>query len=235
MSGLTSRVGAIAEAVPEVGWMATPTPGLVVLGRRGAALYAPFESGPRQRRCSFAWDAGGQYTNLLFQSRQLSLDGQFDAVKIAYAAANRLGDIPKVTPSSRSSATSPSSWSPTSWEEDVDTEQWVGKLPDSVVDYLKGGLGTPPGGFPEPLRAHVLKARGVEALQGRPGLSMEPYDFEQAAKDLSEKFEGASYHIDEKDVSEAVPLRVCGLHGAPTGVRRRRALTYSSSCGRWLK
>ena len=34
---------------------------------------------------------------------------------------------------------------------------------------------------------------------------MEPYDFEQAAKDLSEKFEGAAYHIDEKDVlSEAL-------------------------------
>ena len=174
-----------------------------------ATLYAPFESG----QLATASDVhsheipGGQYTNLLFQSRQLGLDGQFDAVKIAYAAANRLlGDIPKVTPSSKVVGDLAQFMVANKLrEEDVDTEQWVGKLPDSVVDYLKGGLGTPPGGFPEPLRAHVLKARGVEALQGRPGLSMEPYDFEQAAKDLSEKFEGAAYHIDEKDVlSEAL-------------------------------
>ena len=40
---------------------------------------------------------GGQYTNLLFQSKQLGLAGQFGAVKRAYAAANRLlGDIVKV-------------------------------------------------------------------------------------------------------------------------------------------
>ncbi len=45
---------------------------------------------------------GGQYTNLLFQSKQLGLSGQWPAIKIAYAAANRLlGDIVKVTPSSK--------------------------------------------------------------------------------------------------------------------------------------
>ena len=182
--------------------------GFVVLNRPNSVVKA-FESG----QLATASDVhsheipGGQYTNLLFQSRQLGLDGQFDAVKVAYAAANRLlGDIPKVTPSSKVVGDLAQFMVANKLrEEDVDTEQWVGKLPDSVVDYLKGGLGTPPGGFPEPLRAHVLKARGVEALQGRPGLSMEPYDFDQAAKDLSEKFEGAAYHIDEKDVlSEAL-------------------------------
>jgi hypothetical protein len=39
---------------------------------------------------------GGQYTNLLFQSKQLGLTGQWPAIKRAYAAANRvLGDIIK--------------------------------------------------------------------------------------------------------------------------------------------
>lgn len=45
---------------------------------------------------------GGQYTNLLYQSSQLGLTGQWSQVKTAYAAANRLlGDIIKVTPSSK--------------------------------------------------------------------------------------------------------------------------------------
>ena len=45
---------------------------------------------------------GGQYTNLLFQSKQLGLSGRFSEVKKAYSAANKLlGDIPKVTPSSK--------------------------------------------------------------------------------------------------------------------------------------
>mmetsp|Transcript_25627 Transcript_25627/g.66531 ORF Transcript_25627/g.66531 Transcript_25627/m.66531 type:complete len:1181 (-) Transcript_25627:28-3570(-) len=212
MSGLTSQpsLGAIAEAVPEVGLDGDAYAKVSSYWDDvRATLYAPFESG----QLATASDVhsheipGGQYTNLLFQSRQLGLDGQFDAVKVAYAAANRLlGDIPKVTPSSKVVGDLAQFMVANKLrEEDVDTEQWVGKLPDSVVDYLKGGLGTPPGGFPEPLRAHVLKARGVEALEGRPGLSMEPYDFDQAAKDLSEKFEGAAYHIDEKDVlSEAL-------------------------------
>ena len=45
---------------------------------------------------------GGQYTNMLFQSKQLGLGGQFGLVKQRYEEANRLlGDIPKVTPSSK--------------------------------------------------------------------------------------------------------------------------------------
>lgn len=45
---------------------------------------------------------GGQYTNLLFQSKLLGLSGRFSEVKKAYSAANKLlGDIPKVTPSSK--------------------------------------------------------------------------------------------------------------------------------------
>ena len=33
---------------------------------------------------------GGQYTNLLFQSKQLGLSGQFEEVKKAYVLANKL-------------------------------------------------------------------------------------------------------------------------------------------------
>ena len=43
--------------------------------------------------------AAGQFTNLKFQASSLGLGGQWDAIKVAYAAANRaLGDIVKVGP-----------------------------------------------------------------------------------------------------------------------------------------
>jgi len=52
------------------------------------------------KRCWLA--AGGQYTNLKFQASSLGLGDQWEKVKAAYAAANRaLGDIVKVTPSSK--------------------------------------------------------------------------------------------------------------------------------------
>ena len=45
---------------------------------------------------------GGQYTNMLFQATQNGLAEQWPAVKRAYAEANDLlGDIVKVTPSSK--------------------------------------------------------------------------------------------------------------------------------------
>lgn len=45
---------------------------------------------------------GGQYTNLMFQSQQLGLTGQWKDVVKSYIDANQLcGDIVKVTPSSK--------------------------------------------------------------------------------------------------------------------------------------
>ena len=62
-------------------------------------LYAPFESGQKSGSADVYIHEmpGGQYTNLLYQSTQLGLTGQWSQVKTAYAAANRLlGDIIKV-------------------------------------------------------------------------------------------------------------------------------------------
>ena len=63
--------------------------------------YVPFESG----QLSTSSDVyeheipGGQYTNLLYQSRQLGLSAKWPEIKAMYAKANLLlGDIPKVTP-----------------------------------------------------------------------------------------------------------------------------------------
>ena len=67
-------------------------------------LYLPFESG----QLSGSSDVyeheipGGQYTNLLYQSRQLGLTDKWPEIKRKYGEANMvLGDIPKVTPSSK--------------------------------------------------------------------------------------------------------------------------------------
>jgi pyruvate carboxylase len=67
-------------------------------------LYAPFESGQKSGSADVYIHEmpGGQYTNLLYQSTQLGLTGQWGQVKKGYATANRLlGDIVKVTPSSK--------------------------------------------------------------------------------------------------------------------------------------
>lgn len=63
-------------------------------------LYVPFESG----QLSGSSDVynheipGGQFTNLLYQSKQLGLTERWPEIKRKYAEANLLlGDIPKVT------------------------------------------------------------------------------------------------------------------------------------------
>eukprot|EP00978_Attheya_sp_CCMP212_P024336 scaffold76329_cov59-Attheya_sp.AAC.3 len=69
-------------------------------------------------------------------------------------------------------------------------------FPESVVQYLRGEIGVPPGGFPEPLRSKVLSSRNLEPIEGRPGASLADYDFEKAKQQLDEKYTG----ITDKDV-----------------------------------
>ena len=57
---------------------------------------------------------GGQYTNLFQQARALGLADRWADVRRLYAEVNQLlGDIVKVTPTSKWSATWPCFWSPT--------------------------------------------------------------------------------------------------------------------------
>ncbi|KAJ1459420.1 hypothetical protein M885DRAFT_511373 [Pelagophyceae sp. CCMP2097] len=156
-------------------------------------LYAPFESGQLATSSDVLLHEipGGQYTNLLFQSKQLGLDGRFGEVKKAYAMANKvLGDIPKVTPSSKvvgdlaqffvaNAISSP---------EHAVLATNTAKYPDSVVEYLQGKLGVPPGGFPEPLRTAVLAQRSLEPMEGRPGALLPHYDLEKAFADIKQRF-----------------------------------------------
>lgn len=152
------------------------------------SFYSPFESGQLSGSSDVYLNEipGGQYTNLLFQSKQLGLTGRFGEIKRAYKAANLLlGDIPKVTPSSKvvgdlaqfmvAQGLSP---------EQVVAEAESLSLPSSVIDYFQGGLGVPPGGFPEPMRTNVLKGRslpdGRSQYDGRPGAELEEYKLDEA-------------------------------------------------------
>ncbi|KAJ8342277.1 hypothetical protein SKAU_G00322050 [Synaphobranchus kaupii] len=103
---------------------------------------------------------GGQYTNLHFQAHSMGLGHKFKEVKKAYTEANKLlGDLIKVTPSSKIVETCRSSW---------------------------GHIGIPHGGFPEPFRSKVLKS--LPRVEGRPGASLPAMDFQALEKQLRESY-----------------------------------------------
>lgn len=131
---------------------------------------------------------GGQYTNLFFQSMSLGLSEQWEAIKKAYAAANRLlGDIVKVTPSSKVVGDLAQFMVANELDEEKVLAQ-AEKLsfPSSVVQYFQGFIGVPSGGFPEPLRSKVV--RDLPCVVGRPGASMPPLDLEKLKKSLVEQY-----------------------------------------------
>lgn len=173
-------------------------------------LYAPFESG-QKTGSSDVYEhemPGGQYTNLLFQSSQLGLTGQWSKVKKAYAAANRLlGDIIKVTPSSKVTGDLAQYLVANNLtEEEVIEKAETLSFPKSVIEYFQGFLGIPPFGFPEPLRSRVLKGQtipgtdGLSCFEGRPGADLKPFDMTAAHTALEEKWnkdtKGGIRHVD---------------------------------------
>ncbi|XP_054151115.1 pyruvate carboxylase, mitochondrial [Melozone crissalis] len=127
---------------------------------------------------------GGQYTNLHFQAHAMGLGHKFKEVKKAYTEANKLlGDLIKVTPTSKvvgdlaqfmvQNALS---------REEVEARADELSFPLSVVEFLQGHIGVPPGGFPEPFRSKVLK--DLPRVEGRPGASLPPLDFEALGREL---------------------------------------------------
>ncbi|PIK38442.1 carboxylase:pyruvate/acetyl-coa/propionyl-coa [Apostichopus japonicus] len=130
---------------------------------------------------------GGQYTNLQFQSFSLGLGSQFEEVKKAYVEANQLlGDIIKVTPSSKvvgdlAQFMVQNKLNAQQVEERADELSF----PKSVVEFFQGFIGQPYGGFPEPLRSKVVKQ--LPAIDGRPGETLPPLDFDALSTELTEK------------------------------------------------
>jgi pyruvate carboxylase len=126
-------------------------------------VYAPFESGlasPTGRVYTHEIP-GGQLSNLRQQAIALGLGEKFEQVEDMYAAANDiLGNVVKVTPSSKvvgdlALALVAAGADPAAFEADPASYD----VPDSVIGFLSGELGDPPGGWPEPFRTKALAGR----------------------------------------------------------------------------
>ncbi|MGW4133980.1 pyruvate carboxylase [Amycolatopsis japonica] len=126
-------------------------------------IYAPFEAGLSSPtgRVYHHEIPGGQLSNLRTQAISLGLGERFEDIEAMYAAADKiLGHLVKVTPSSKvvgdlalhlvGAGVSPS---------DFEAEPNKFDIPDSVIGFLRGELGDPPGGWPEPFRTKALEGR----------------------------------------------------------------------------
>ncbi|ATA27497.1 pyruvate carboxylase [Mycobacterium lepraemurium] len=127
-------------------------------------VYAPFESGlPAPTGRVYHHEIpGGQLSNLRQQAIALGLGDRFEDIENAYAGADAiLGHLVKVTPSSKvvgdlALALVSAGVSAQDFAEDPSRYD----IPDSVIGFLRGELGDPPGGWPEPLRTKALQGRG---------------------------------------------------------------------------
>ncbi|WP_181273764.1 pyruvate carboxylase [Brevibacterium oceani] len=141
-------------------------------------VYAPFESGlagPTGRVYRHEIP-GGQLSNLRQQAVALGLGERFEDIEHMYAAADSiLGHLVKVTPSSKVVGDLAlhlvgAGVSPEDFAENPDKFD----IPDSVIGFLNGDLGDPPGGWPEPFRTKALAGRAHKPLVEK----LEPADAE---------------------------------------------------------
>ena len=132
---------------------------------------------------------GGQYSNLAAQVEAMNAKDQFEDIKKLYKDANELlGNITKVTPSSKVVGDMAIFMLKNGLTKENILE--VGKelsYPDSVVDYFKGTIGQPEGGFDPELQKIVLK--GAEPITVRPGSLLPPADFEAIEEHLKSTFD----------------------------------------------
>jgi pyruvate carboxylase len=154
-------------------------------------LYYPFEEGLKAPASDVYRHEmpGGQFTNLRQQAKSLGLERRWREVADAYAAANQvLGDIVKVTPSSKvvgdlalfmvtNNLTA----------DDLLNARARYSYPQSVVEMLRGMLGQPEGGWPRSFQQSVLASSHLTAIKGRPGARMPKVDFKAAGRELSAK------------------------------------------------
>ena len=193
-SGLTSQpsLDSIAAALKH----GERDPGLDTAAMRQIARYwevvrqsyAAFEGDERSGTADVYRHAmpGGQYTNLRAQARSLGVEGRWPEVAEAYAQVNEMfGDIVKVTPTSKvvgdmALAMVTSHLTP---EQVLDPGHKI-SFPESVIQYFRGDLGQPPGGFPAALQKKVL---GDEMPRsGRPGAELPDADLDAARAEVAE-------------------------------------------------
>ncbi|HVH22368.1 MAG TPA: pyruvate carboxylase [Pseudonocardia sp.] len=172
MAGTTSQpslsalVAATDHTVRATGLSLTAVGDLEPYWEAVRKVYGPFESGltAPTGRVYHHEIPGGQLSNLRQQAIALGLADRFELIEDCYAAADRmLGRLVKVTPSSKvvgdlalhlvGAGVSPADFEAAPGDFDV---------PDSVIGFLRGELGDPPAGWPEPFRTRALAGRPPE-------------------------------------------------------------------------
>ena len=197
MSGLTSQpalnsvVAALQNSDRETGIDPDKIQKISEYWRDVRPVYAGFESELVTSTAEiYKYETpGGQYSNLKPQVESFGLGHKFEEVKDMYKAVNEmLGDIVKVTPSSKAVG----DMAIFMVQNDLTPENIYEKaagidFPDSIVSYFEGMMGQPEGGFPEKLQKLVLKDK--PAITCRPGELLPPEDFEAIRKYLREELE----------------------------------------------
>lgn len=127
---------------------------------------------------------GGQYSNLKQQATAVGLGERWQEVCRMYAKVNMMfGDIIKVTPSSKVVGDMALFMVQNELtEEDIYQKGETLDFPQSVIDFFKGKLGIPYGGFPEKLQKIILRG-GKMQKESIP----ENVNFEQMKQDMKAK------------------------------------------------
>ncbi len=172
LAGTTSQpsasalVAALAHTPRDTGLSLAAVSSLEPYWEAVRRVYAPFESGlPGPTGRVYQHEIpGGQLSNLRQQAMALGLGERFEAIEDMYTAADRiLGHLVKVTPSSKVVGDLALhlvglNADPADFNENPQNYD----IPDSVIGFLSGELGDPPGGWPEPFRTKALQGRSVK-------------------------------------------------------------------------
>jgi len=188
LSGLTSQpnLGSIVEALRfgprDTGLDPEKLRVISSYWEQARRLYVAFESDIRAGASEVYVHGmpGGQYTNLREQARSLGIEEhRWPEVARAYAQVNEMfGDIIKVTPTSKvvGDLALMMVTAGLTREAVLDPAAEIA-FPQSAVQFFRGDLGQPYGGFPEGLQRKILKDQ--KPLAVRPGEVLTSADLER--------------------------------------------------------
>jgi pyruvate carboxylase len=194
MSGLTSQpsldavVAALRGSERDTGMDPDRLQELADYWEGVRTAYRPFESGLMASTGDVYKHEipGGQYSNLKPQALAVGLADQWPEVRERYREVNfAFGDLIKVTPSSKVVGDF-ALWlvrNHLTCEEYLNAETAY-DVPVSVVEFFKGAIGVPEGGFPEKMRARVLGDDALPPPTKPASEGLPDYDFDAARADL---------------------------------------------------
>ena len=133
---------------------------------------------------------GGQFTNLKEQARSLGITtDKWGLVANKYAEVNKLfGDIVKVTPSSKIVGDMALYMIANDLsKEDVMNPKKEISFPESVIEFFKGEIGIPYGGFPKDLQKKVLG--DIKPLTKRSGEILDSINLDKVKENLEKELD----------------------------------------------